>query len=81
MKPICVRIDLDRLRERLSRERGTELSPFEVHQWLNAQGFVLEGAWHCDSEEGPKSLQPDELLEVVRTTEENGVHFVERQSH
>jgi hypothetical protein len=80
MKPICVKIDTDRLRERLSRERGTELTPIEVHQWLNGMGFVLEGVWHCDSEDGLQRIKPDERLEVVRTLEENGVHFVDRRS-
>ena len=79
MKPVCVRIDLDRLRERLSRERGIELAPMEVHQWLNRAGFMLQGMWHCDGNVPLKMLRSDELIEVIRTVEENGVHFVDRQ--
>ena len=76
-----MRIDFDRLRKRLSRERGGELTPMEVHQWLNGAGFVLEGMWHCHGEYALTLLEPAELLEVVRTMEENGVHFVDRQRH
>ena len=63
----CAKIDLGRLRARLSAEQGRELSLPDVHAWLSARGFTLTGDWHCDSS-ALGLLHPDEVT-AVRTTE------------
>jgi hypothetical protein len=78
MRPISVRIDTNRLRERLSSERAAPQNDYDVHQWLHRMGFTLEGAWSCGSDEPLKSLRPDEVLEVMCDVEVKKVHFVYR---
>ncbi len=78
MHPLYVKIDLDRLRGRLSREQGRPLDASEVHGWLHRAGFGLDGAWYCNRAEPLRLLLADELLEVVRDVVEDGVHFVDR---
>lgn len=78
MQRICVRIDFERLRERLAREYARPVPEMEAHHWLHKAGFVLEGYWMCDHEIAVQQLKPDEILELTRTVHENGVHFVDR---
>ncbi|HSU66648.1 MAG TPA: hypothetical protein VLJ39_07240 [Tepidisphaeraceae bacterium] len=79
MNRICVRIDREKLRERLSRERGVSLTAFQVVQWLHRAGFILEGVWQCDHEDALQKLKPEEILEFVRTQTEHGVTFIEHE--
>jgi hypothetical protein len=63
----CVKLDLGRLRDRLSVEQGRSMSLADVHGWLTALGFKLLGDWHCDGEE-LEHLRPDEII-AQRNTE------------
>ena len=61
MADVCIKIDLGRLRARLSAEQARDLSLLDVHAWLKERGFNLRGHWHCDGE-AVRHLRPDEVL-------------------
>jgi hypothetical protein len=74
---MCVRIDLERLRLRLSAEQGRVLSDADVRVWLRDRGFHVEGeAWACDGPEMRGMLRDDEVTETITTLTENGVTYI-----
>jgi len=75
---VCVSIDLERLRHRLSREQSRTLTESEVHAWLNRAGFQLRDSWYCDSGD-TSALRPDEILERSTLRTSDGVTFVHTQ--
>ena len=78
----CVRVNLSRLRRRLSAEQNRELSTADVYTLLNNLGLRIEGeAWICDGEELRRLLHPDEILETVTTVTADGVTFVQTVHH
>lgn len=77
MARVCARIDLEKLARRLSRLHGRQYLRADVHLWLKAQGFEFGGAgWHCDGNPFDV-LQPDEVLEVIREVNEDGITYIE----
>jgi hypothetical protein len=77
MGRVCARIHLENLARRLSRLHGKAYLRADVHLWLKAQGFEFGGAgWHCDGS-AFDVLQPNEVLEVIREVNEDGVTFIE----
>ena len=76
MGATCAKIDLGRLRARLSAEQARELSLLDVHVWLNARGFKLRGHWHCDGD-ALRHLRRDEVLHTWTTDTEDHVTYVD----
>ena len=72
----CVKIDLGRLRARLSAEQAQELSLLDVHAWLRARGFSLRGHWHCDGDALPH-LRPDEILHTWTIHTQDHISYVD----
>ena len=75
MSRAYVRINLERLRRRLSEQLGRELSPVDAHQWLYDRGFHFDKEWECDSD-GVHALREDEIMEKTITHTVDGVTFV-----
>jgi hypothetical protein len=75
MSRVCVRIDLERLRRRISGRQIPELSDKELHRWLNDHGFRLDGDWVCDGEEMLAALQEDEVIQKTSSHTVDGVTF------
>jgi len=75
MSAVCVRIDLDLLRQRLSRGRRSEFSDQQLHRWLNERGFRLAGEWGCDGEEALGVFEDGEIIEKTTTSTIDGVTF------
>jgi hypothetical protein len=72
----CIKIDLGRLRDRLSAELARDLSLSDVHVWLKARGFKLRGHWHCDGD-SIRHLRRDEILHTWTTETRDHVTYVE----
>ena len=72
----CVKIDVERLRARLSAEQGVELSMAQVEQWLRDQGFQLRGHWYCDGDE-LHHLRADEIVHTWTLQKEGHVTYVD----
>ena len=78
MAQVCLKINLERLRRRLSQQQMRELTDAEVHRWLNDNGLKMTGdGWLCDGEESVRCLREDEVLQKVSTTTVDGVTFVD----
>jgi len=75
MSRAYVRINLERLRRRLSEQMGRELSPVDAHQWLYDKGFLLDKEWECEAED-MDALREDEIIEKTITHTVDGVTFV-----
>ena len=73
-KQVCLKIDLAKLRQRLSAQQGRTLTESDVHYWLNAAGFHLRDAWYCDHG-SIASLRPEEVLEHSVLVTDNGITF------
>lgn len=72
----CIRIELTRLRARLSRDQGHDMELFEVQQWLERMGFTRRGDWHCD-DDALRNLRANEILSERELDENGGVTSVE----
>ena len=76
MGRICVRLNLERLRRRLSQEMMRELMSADVYTWLHDRGFILDGEWHC-AEEQLGVLREDEIIQKIVTTTTDGVTYID----
>jgi len=74
MSTISIRVNFDRLRERLSAEEGRPMTPFDVRSWLVGEGFqVGHGEWMAAPEHVP--LRDEEIVDRVELRTEDGVTF------
>ena len=79
MPQLCVRVDLEKIGARLSRLHGWHYKRADVHIWLRSVGFKFNGgSWFCD-DGAVNELQDDEVLEVMREVNEEGVTFIHRE--
>jgi hypothetical protein len=75
---VFVKIDVERLRRRLSAATGREMEPQDVNALLKRWGFTVSDNWYCD---GAKLgvLEADEVLEQT-TDDTDGAMLVSRRS-
>jgi len=82
MSFMCVKVDLERLRLRLSHEQMRDLSAADVHLWLVERGLKPQGdTWVCDGEAVHHVLHDDEIIETISTLTEDGVTYVHSVRH
>ena len=61
MKRLRIRINLELLRENISKGEGRLWSEDEVLQWLRDAGFVADGDWWVTAEADLGQLDPAEV--------------------
>ena len=76
MDRLIVKIDFIKLRVRLEAERGCDVGPDEVKQWLEQTGFARDGDWQCPGA-SLRHLRPDELIATRGLFTEDGITFVD----
>ena len=64
MKRLHIRINLNLLRENVSKAEGRPWSEAEVLQWLRDAGFTADGDWWFGPEADVGQLDPEEVTAV-----------------
>jgi hypothetical protein len=59
-----IRINLELLRENVSKAEGRVWSNAEVLQWLHDAGFTRAGEWWITEEANLGQLEPEEVIAV-----------------
>jgi hypothetical protein len=81
MSSVSVRVNFERLRERLSSERGRPLTPYDVRAWLADEGFRMSRGEWLIAPDGA-DLREEEVVDRIELETENGVTFATtRHSH
>ena len=78
MRRTCIKVDVDRIAARLSRELGEKLDPSAVLSWMQEHRFTPSGSdwWRCGDADLSK-LRSDEITQVRLHVSDGAVTFVE----
>ena len=81
MNHTCVKIDLEKLGVRLSRDLGRQVGRGEVQAWLSGRGFTpADNEWWRCADAEMSQLQSDEIKHVRVFTEAGDATFVENST-
>jgi hypothetical protein len=72
----CVKINFFKLQSRLSAERGHDVDPIDVKQWLEQMGFTRHGDWQCERD-SLRHLHGEELIAMRTLSTSGGITFVD----